>query len=84
MKKGIRSLTAFAGKSNHTVIPEFDKLKKHIIVEMIGYVPGTAVNRPILKKTTGNIVVISFDSSEELPEESSSFRYLYTDNKWRG
>ena len=83
MKKGIKGLTDFTGKSNHTILPEFEKSKMHIIVEIIEHVPNAVVSRPIIKKTTGNIVVMSFDT-EELPEETSSFRYLYSDNKWRG
>ena len=83
MKKGIKGLTEFSGKSNQTILPEFEKSKMHIIVEIIEDVPNTKVSRPTIKKTNVNIVAISFDT-EELPEESSSFRYLYSDNTWRG
>ena len=39
------------------------------------------VNRSI--KNTTNTVVMSFDTGEKL-KETSSFRYLYLDYKWRG
>jgi hypothetical protein len=84
MKKGTRGLADFIGKSNHTVLPEFEKSKMHIIVEIIENVPNAVISRPVIKKTTGNIVDMSFDTDEELPEETSSFRYLYSGNKWRG
>ena len=83
MKKAIKGLTAFNGKSNHTNLPEFEKSKTHIILEIVENVPNAKVSRPVMKKANGNIVSMSFDN-EELPAETSSFRYLYSDNKWRG
>ena len=52
---------------------ELDKSKAHIIVEIIEYVPGSVVIKTILKKTTGNISVMSFDSGEGLAEKISPF-----------
>jgi quercetin dioxygenase-like cupin family protein len=52
---------------------ELEKLKKHIIVEIIEYVPNAVVSKTIIKKTTGNITVTSFDAGEELAEKTSPF-----------
>ena len=60
-------------KSNHTVSQELEKLKVHIIVEIIEYVPNAVVSKTIIKKTTGNVTVSSFDAGEELAEKTSPF-----------
>ena len=52
---------------------EIEKSKAHIIVEIIEYVPNTVVSKTIIKKTTGNITVSSFDEGEELCERNSPF-----------
>jgi quercetin dioxygenase-like cupin family protein len=52
---------------------ELEKSKTHIIVEIIQYVPHAVVSRTIIKKTTGNITVSSFDAGEELAEKTSPF-----------
>ena len=52
---------------------EVEKAKTHIIVEIIQYVPNSMVSRTIIKKTTGNITVSSFDAGEELAERTSPF-----------
>jgi len=52
---------------------EFEKAKAHIIVEIIEYVPNTVVIKSIIKKTTGNITVVSFDSGEALAEKTIPF-----------
>jgi len=52
---------------------EVQKSKAHIIVEIIEYVPNAVVSKTIIKKTTGNITVSSFDAGEELAEKSSPF-----------
>jgi len=44
-------------------------------------VSDVTINRSI--KNTTNTVVMSFDTGEKL-KETSSFRYLYLDYKWRG
>jgi quercetin dioxygenase-like cupin family protein len=52
---------------------ELDKSKIHIIVEIIEYMVNAVVSRTIIKKTTGNVTVTSFDAGEELDEKSSAF-----------
>ncbi|MEP7257016.1 MAG: cupin domain-containing protein [Flavitalea sp.] len=52
---------------------ELEKSKSHIIVEIIEYVPNAVVTKTIIKKSTGNISVMSFDSGEGLTEKSSPF-----------
>jgi quercetin dioxygenase-like cupin family protein len=56
-----------------SVIEEIEKSKVHIIVEIIGYVHNAIVSKTIIKKTTGNITLMSFDSGEELAEKTSPF-----------
>ncbi|MBC8110420.1 MAG: cupin domain-containing protein, partial [Verrucomicrobia bacterium] len=52
---------------------ELEKAKVHIIVEIIEYIPNAVVSKTIIKKTTGNITVSSFDAGEELAEKTSPF-----------
>lgn len=52
---------------------ELEKAKTHIIVETIEYVPNSVVIKSILKKTTGNISAVSFDSGECLSKKISPF-----------
>lgn len=52
---------------------EVEKSKSHIIVEIIEYVPNSVVIKTIIKKSTGNISVMSFDSGEGLTEKTSPF-----------
>jgi len=52
---------------------ELAKAKKHIIVEIIEYVPNAVVSKTIIKKITGNITISSFDEGEELAEKTSPF-----------
>lgn len=54
-------------------ILELEKSKIHIIVEILEYMPHAVVNRTIIKKTTGNVSVSSFDAGEELEEKISPF-----------
>jgi len=56
-----------------SVNTEIEKSKVHIIVEIIEYVPNAIVSKTIIKKTTGNITLMSFDSGEELAEKTSPF-----------
>ncbi|MEO8210996.1 MAG: cupin domain-containing protein [bacterium] len=44
-----------------------------IIVEIIEYVPNSVVSKTIIKKSTGNISAMSFDSGEGLTEKTSPF-----------
>jgi quercetin dioxygenase-like cupin family protein len=52
---------------------EQEKGKTLIVVEIIEYVPNSVVIKTIIKKTTGNVTVSSFDSGEALTEKTSPF-----------
>ncbi len=52
---------------------EVEKSKVFITVEIIEYVPNSVVIKTILKKSTGNITVMSVDSGEGLTEKTSPF-----------
>jgi len=54
-------------------IKEVEKAKTHNIVEIIEYVPNTVVIKSIIKKTTGNISAVSFDTGEALAEKVIPF-----------
>lgn len=42
-------------------------------MEIIEYVPNSVVIKTIIKKTTGNVTVSSFDTGEALTEKTSPF-----------
>ncbi|HMJ47386.1 MAG TPA: cupin domain-containing protein [Ferruginibacter sp.] len=44
-----------------------------IIVELIEYIPNSVLSKTIMKKTTGNVTVSSFDTGEALTERISPF-----------
>ena len=52
---------------------EIEKEKAHITVELIEYIPNSVLIKTILKKTTGNITVMSVDTGEGLTEKTSPF-----------
>lgn len=52
---------------------EIEKAKAFIIVEIIEYVPNSVVIKTVIKKTTGNISAVSFDTGEGLAEKTSPF-----------
>jgi quercetin dioxygenase-like cupin family protein len=52
---------------------EFERTKAFIIVEIIEYIPNSVVIKTIIKKTTGNVSAVSFDSGEALTEKTSPF-----------
>ena len=52
---------------------EIAKSTSLITVEIIEYVPNSVVIKTILKKSTGNISVMSFDSGEGLTEKTTPF-----------
>src|SRR3984957_3778163 len=52
---------------------ELEKAISHIVVEIIEYVPNSVVIKTIIKKSTGNISIMSFDSGEGLTEKTSPF-----------
>lgn len=52
---------------------EIEKGKAHIIVELIEYEHNEVVSKSIMKKITGSINAMSFDSGEGLNEKTSPF-----------
>ena len=58
---------------NDSRILELEKSNVHITVEILEYVPHAVVSKTIIRKTTGNISVSSFDAGEELEEKISPF-----------
>src|SRR5436190_22989410 len=61
------------GSKEKPVAHELEKSKAHIIVEIIEYMTNSVVIKTIIKKSTGNISVMSFDSGEGLTEKISPF-----------
>jgi quercetin dioxygenase-like cupin family protein len=59
--------------NEHQDTQELEKGKTHIIVEIIEYIENSVVIKTIIKKSTGNISVMSFDSGEGLTEKISPF-----------
>jgi quercetin dioxygenase-like cupin family protein len=53
--------------------PEIQASKALIIVEIIEYIPNSIVSRTILKKSTGNVSLMSFDTGEAITEKISPF-----------
>ena len=52
---------------------EIEKSKVFIIAESIEYEPNAVVIKAIIKKTTGNVTAVSFDSGEDLNAKISPF-----------
>jgi len=52
---------------------EIETAKAFIVVEIIEYVPNSVVIKTIIKKTTGNISAVSFDTDEALAEKIIPF-----------
>jgi len=52
---------------------ELEKSTAHLTVEIIEYVPNSVVSKTILKKSSGNVTVVSFDSGEGLAEKATPF-----------
>ena len=52
---------------------EIEKGKAHIIVELIEYEHNSVLSKSIMKKATGSINAVSFDSGEGLDEKISPF-----------
>jgi len=73
MTKDNNDLSYLSNQNNQASSPELEKSKVHIIVEIIEYVPNAVTSKTIIKKTTGNITVTSFDEGEELAEKISPF-----------
>jgi len=53
--------------------PELEKSKVFIIVEILEYIPNSVLIKTIIRKTTGNVSAVSFDSGEALTEKISPF-----------
>lgn len=71
MVKSVKNNSAASKNKKDTT--ELEKGASHIIVEIIEYVSNSVVMKTIIKKSTGNISVMSFDSGEGLTERSSPF-----------
>lgn len=52
---------------------ELEKAKAFIIVEILEYIPNSVLIKTIIRKTTGNVSAVSFDSGEMLTEKISPF-----------
>lgn len=52
---------------------EFEKSKTFIIVEILEYVPNSVVIKTIIRKTTGSVSALAFDSDETLAGRTSPF-----------
>lgn len=70
MKRNLMTKINQDGKAGNF---ELEKSKAHIIVEIIEYMANSVVIKTIIKKSTGNISVMSFDSGEGLTEKTSPF-----------
>jgi len=55
---------------------EQEKGKTFIIKDIIEYLPNCIVTRTIIKRITGNVSVVSFDSGEAMIERTSAFDNL--------
>jgi len=72
MSKGL-SIFVFMNSKEKTDSIELEKSMSHIIVEIIEYVSNSVVSKTIIRKSTGNISVMSFDNGEGLTEKTSPF-----------
>lgn len=52
---------------------EIEKAKAVITVELVEYLPNSIVIKTIMRKSTGNVSVMSVDSGEGLTENTSPF-----------
>lgn len=52
---------------------ELEKSQSHIIIEILEYMTNSVVIKTIIKKATGSISIMSFDSGEGLSEKTSPF-----------
>jgi len=50
-----------------------EKSKAFIVVEIIEYIPNSVLIKTIIKKSSGNVSMVSFDSGEALTEKTSPF-----------
>jgi quercetin dioxygenase-like cupin family protein len=73
VKAGTIDKVVKAGNKEKLDTTELGKSVSHIIVEIIEYVSNSVVSKTIIKKSTGNISVMSFDNGEGLTEKTSPF-----------
>lgn len=59
--------------NNKADLLELEKSKTHIVVEIIEYMANSVVIKTIIRKSTGNISMMSFDTGEGLTEKTSPF-----------
>ncbi len=59
--------------NNYMDTSDIEKAKAYITVEIVEYIANAVVIKTILKKSTGNISVMSFDSGEGLTEKTTPF-----------
>jgi quercetin dioxygenase-like cupin family protein len=71
--KGIIKIIGMIDQGKKADSSELEKSKAHIIVEIIEYMTNSVVIKTIIRKSTGNISVMSFDSGEGLTEKTSPF-----------
>ena len=64
-------MTYYKGPKQHDT--DLEKSKAHILVQIIEYVPNSVLSKTIIKKNSGNVSVMSFDSDEGLTEKISPF-----------
>ena len=67
------SVSTTEPKKSDGSVHEIEKSKGLIIVEIIEYVPNAVLSKTIIKKSTGNISIMSFDTGEGLTEKTSPF-----------
>ncbi len=53
--------------------PELEKSKVFIVVEILEYIPNSVLIKTIIRKTTGNVSAVSFDSGEALTEKITPY-----------
>lgn len=53
--------------------PELEKSKVFIVVEILEYIPNSVLIKTIIRKTTGNVSAVSFDSGEALQEKITPY-----------
>ncbi len=70
---GMNGSEAKADKVKASNNAEIEKAKALIIVEIIEYVPNSVLTKTIIKKSTGNISIMSVDAGEALTEKTTPF-----------
>lgn len=55
---------------------EIEKLNAFVVAEILEYIPHSVTMKTIMRKITGNVTILSFDSGETLGEKISPFDTL--------